>query len=102
MIVINLNILISIVTDNYDRIQMSLNYSDSLVQARLLEDTEKQYNSMYGDRGHKQYLFTIQYNDSFDSEEQSAEKEWQGRTKEMMNRIDAGQSNMLKQMKEEI
>ena len=62
VIIIFLNVLISIVSDNYARITGQMACTDSQFQARLLEDAEN-IRAVFKQKckGHKQYLFTIKY-----------------------------------------
>lgn len=62
--IICLNILISIVTDNYENVQQKIKAIDRKQQAQLLEDNEKIMNNK--DAGYPKYLFVISYESGVD------------------------------------
>lgn len=63
MVIMCLNILISIVTENYDQVCQNIKAEDFRKKAKMLLDTEEALFSNCVDPGYPQYLFELSYID---------------------------------------
>ena len=63
MVIMCLNILISIVTENYDKVCQTIAAEDYRIKAQMLLDIEEVLFKNRRDAGHPEYLFELSYVD---------------------------------------
>lgn len=93
--IICLNILISIVTDNYENVQQKIKAIDRKQQAQLLEDNEKIMLNKKNS-GYPKYLFVISYENGLNDKTQT--QQWQGRAREVKKMLQYTQEHIRKDL----